>query len=123
MLAITHKTIISQSKESIMRNLLRQYFGERCNDAVIVHEDGRYWVSSKSLCTITGTCCWYSSDQWLWTEMNLTQEDKRKFTVEGVNLNRPVWFISEEGFWKIVARSNNLWARRFRASFLPMQFP
>jgi len=103
-----------------MREVLNLYFGERSNDALIVHEDGRDWVSSKSLSSITGTCCWYGADQGVWTEMNLTQEDKRKLTVEGANLNRPIWFVSETGFWKIVARSHNLWARKFRASFLPM---
>ena len=104
-----------------MQNLLRQYFGEESNDALIVHEDGRGWVSSKSMCALTGSCCWYSADQWVWTEMNLNHEDKRKFAVEGANLHRPIWFISETGFWKIVARSNNMWARSFRATFLPMR--
>jgi prophage antirepressor-like protein len=108
----------------MMRNLLYQYFGELSNDALIIHEDGRDWVSSKSLCDLMGIHCEYNlvKDLETWPAMNLTDDDKRKFSAEGAHHPFPIWFISETGFWKIVARSHSLWAAKFRASFLPSAF-
>jgi prophage antirepressor-like protein len=61
-------------------------------------------------------------DQRTWPEVNLTEEGKCKFTAEGAHLPCPIWFVSETGFWKIVAKSNSSWPARFRASFLPTVF-
>lgn len=107
-----------------MRELLTRYFGERGYDALIIHADGKDWVSSKSLCNLMGIRCEYSlvKDLYNWPEMNLTEEDKRKFSVEGAHLPCPIWFVSETGFWKIVARSHSSWTARFRATFLPVVF-
>ena len=104
-----------------MENLLRQCFGERSNDALVIHADGKDWVSSRSLCDLMGVVDEYYLvyDQKTWPEMNLNWDDKHRFEVEGAHLPYP-YFVSETGFWKIVARSNSQWARKFRASFLPM---
>jgi prophage antirepressor-like protein len=107
-----------------MRNLLRNIFGERSDNALIIHADGKDWVSSKSLCNLMGIHNEYNlvGDLIGWPEMNLTQEDKCKFSVEGAHLPCPIWFVSETGFWKIVARSHSSWAARFRSTFLPTVF-
>jgi prophage antirepressor-like protein len=105
-----------------MLTLLLRCFGTIANDALIIHLEGQDWVSSKSLCDLMGTHSEYHlvEDQYTWPEMNLTADDKRKFYDERGHKNCPIWFVSETGFWKIVARSHSLWAARFRASFLPM---
>lgn len=107
-----------------MRILLRQYFGENGDNALIVQRDGREWVLSRSLCDLIGVVDEYYLvyDQISWPEMNLTWDDKQRFDVEGAHLPWP-YFVSKTGFWKIVARSNTLWAIKFRASFLPTEFP
>jgi Prophage antirepressor len=104
-----------------MRKLLRRYFGERSNEALIIHKDGKDWVSSKSLCNLMGLPNEYSlvHDRYILLELNLTDDDKRKFTAEGAHRQCPIWFVSETGFWKIVARSHTPEVARFRASILP----
>jgi len=103
-----------------MRDMLYHYFGEASENALIIHEDGKDWVSSRSLCDLMGVADEYYLiyDKMTWPEMNLTRDEKRQFEIEGAHVPSP-YFVSEAGFWKIVARSNCLWARKFRASFLP----
>lgn len=107
-----------------MKKLLRKYFGARSADALIITIDGEDWVSARSLCDLMGVADEYYLvyDKLTWPEMNLTRDEKREFSVEGAHLPCPIWFVSKTGFWKIVARSNCLWARKFRARHLPTVF-
>jgi len=107
-----------------MRDLLFRYFGEdESYGLYIIDFDGKEWVEANFLFLLMGV----ENERYLlgnsrtWPEMNLTQDDKCKVTLTGEERHAN-WYVSETGFWKIVAKSRTPWAARVRASFLPVQF-
>jgi prophage antirepressor-like protein len=108
-----------------MRDLLRQFFGERSKDVLIIHEDGQDWVLVKDICSLIGAHSEYHAvgDQCSYPELDLNEADKRMFWVRGVHRKCPVWFVTESGFWKIIGRSHAPWALTFRAALFTDTIP
>lgn len=108
-----------------MRKTLRRIFGDRCDNVMIIHENGQDWVLVRDLCNLIGLQNEYHAveDHYSDQEFNLNEADKRKFYVPGGHRKCAVWFVSDSGFWKIIGRSHAPWAVSFRARLFTETMP
>jgi len=102
-------------------DIVRSYDGATSHDDFFHEYNGKEWIEASYLCLLMGVKNerHLLEDKLVWPEMNLTDDETFILNLSGYERDA-MWCVSETGFWKIVARSNSLWARKLRASFLPM---
>lgn len=108
-----------------MKKILVELFGNHAADALIITREGVEYLLVRHLCDYMGINSEYHAVEDLQTnqELNLTREEKRRFYLEELYPNRPVWFVSEAGMWKIIARSHCPWAMSFRTRMFMENVP
>lgn len=99
-----------------MREIFTLLFGPEGREVYSTTIDGIEWFPAVQLCNLldladVSSVMRYKQYAWF----RLLDGDKRKFKDSNYHKHGEVWFVSEKGFWKLLARSNTVEAGLFRA--------
>jgi prophage antirepressor-like protein len=98
-----------------MREIFVFLFGDEGGNIPFTVMDGVVWYQAAAICRLFGYCDASSAMREHVYHLTLLDDEKIKLRVNNVNRHCDVWFITESGFWKLLAASRGFEALRIRS--------